>query len=216
MLEKNTYRFVSALMVSVLVHVSILFYMAKENNAPADEVNNSVVIKIEMVAGNVKSLGKKLRYNNKNKIKINRKTAIEREETVERIKNKSVDEFKKENKKDIQMDLIKDGVEKNQEVAASNDGKPDELLKLVYIEINKNKYYPYQARRQYREGKVKINFKLHPDGRVSEIMILESSHFSSLDRAAKKAVESISPFLIASNYLHAETEFNVDIDYQLN
>jgi TonB family protein len=97
-----------------------------------------------------------------------------------------------------------------------NDDVNEELLQLVYLEINKHKHYPYQAKRQRREGKVKINFTLHPDGQVTEIEVIKSSRLSVLDRAAQQAVESISPFLIASNYLQTETELNVNIDYRLN
>ena len=38
----------------------------------------------------------------------------------------------------------------------------NQLLELVYQEINREKRYPYLAKRQRREGLVKLSFVLHP------------------------------------------------------
>lgn len=90
------------------------------------------------------------------------------------------------------------------------------LLSLLHREINARKQYPYLAIRQKRQGRVSLNFLLHPDGRISDIAIIESSRFGVLDRAAQTAVEKVSPFRLASRYLQQTELFNVDIEFRLN
>lgn len=90
------------------------------------------------------------------------------------------------------------------------------LLSLLHKEINAHKEYPYMAVRQRREGRVKINFMLHPDGKISDISIVESSHYSLLDAAARLAVQSVSPLQVAENYLQQSELFDVDIEFRLN
>jgi protein TonB len=94
--------------------------------------------------------------------------------------------------------------------------RADELRRFVYQAINREKRYPYLARRQRREGLVKLNFTMHPDGQVTDIAIVQSSRFSILDNAARQAVQAISPFQLAAEYLDAQHSYNVDIDFRLN
>lgn len=90
------------------------------------------------------------------------------------------------------------------------------LLSLLHREINDRKQYPYLAQRQKRQGRVSLNFMLHPDGRISDIAIIESSRFGVLDHAAQSAIEKVSPFRLASRYLQQTELFNVDIEFRLN
>lgn len=90
------------------------------------------------------------------------------------------------------------------------------LLSELHQQINEHKKYPYMAIRQRREGLVKVNFMLHPDGHISNVSIVKSSRYDLLDAAAQLAVESVSPFRLAQNYLHKTELFNVDIDFRLN
>jgi len=215
MAERNTHYFVLALILSALVHMVVIFYGAEEESNVINNVESSVVVNIELVAGQVKPVVDTSRSEVVTEIK--KQTAAKNKELVSVITEvyQSSSEEKQPEKK-LTESVSNEGAAKHSNLAESSSDREDEFLKLVYVEINKKKYYPYQARRQHREGRVKINFKLHPDGRVSEVVVLQSSHFNVLDHAAQKAVESISPFLMAASYLHVETEFNVDIDYQLN
>jgi len=90
------------------------------------------------------------------------------------------------------------------------------LLGLLHDGINAHKQYPFMAVRQRREGLVSINFLLHPDGRISDIEIVKSSRYGLLDNAARLAVEKVSPFQMAENYLQQTEPFNVDIEFRLN
>ena len=205
---------VLALTLSALVHLTAVFYETQRSESLVSDGANAIVVSIELVAAHSKSVGDK----NKQTIEpIKNKKEFNSEKNVSRVINEPADVVV-EKHADVSMPVNEENNETEQEpdVLLSTNDKADEFLKLVYVEINKYKHYPYQARRQRREGNVKLNFILHPDGRVSEVVVVESSRFHALDRAARQAVESISPFLIAANYLHAETEFNVDIDYRLN
>lgn len=103
----------------------------------------------------------------------------------------------------------------DQHKPVNSAGDVNQLLQLVYQEISRHKHYPYLARRQRREGLVKLNFIMHPDGRVTDVEVIESSRFSVLDRAAQRAVEDISPFMIAADYLSYQQTFDVNVDFRL-
>lgn len=94
--------------------------------------------------------------------------------------------------------------------------KENVLLELLFSAINRQKRYPYTAVRQQREGIVNLSFAIHPDGKVTDIEIVQSSRFAALDRAAVNAVESISPFVTAADYLETIHQYNVNIDFRLN
>ena len=90
------------------------------------------------------------------------------------------------------------------------------LLGLLHDRINQYKQYPHMAIRKRREGLVKVNFVLHPDGHISDVMVASSSRYEVLDRAATTAVERVQPLEMASNYLQHSEIFNVDIEFRLN
>ena len=107
-----------------------------------------------------------------------------------------------------------DVIEQSAKMLSGED--KDFLLGLLHDEISTHKKYPFMAVRQRREGLVTINFLLHPDGHISNISVVKSSRYDLLDNAARLAVEKISPFQVAENYLHQTELFNVDIDFRLN
>jgi len=92
----------------------------------------------------------------------------------------------------------------------------DTLIQLVYQAISEHKRYPYMAHRLGQQGKVTLNFVMHPDGQVSDVMVIESSHYPVLDRAAEQAVVAISPFAMAADYLVYEKVFDIAVDFRLN
>jgi len=214
MLKNKQYRLMLALIFSALVHGVVVFYDAEDTDSFASNETASVVVSIELVAGSAETIEVTDKQKAKSEIKQKKYQDREIVSVVDDSKKQTAEE--KTIKPSTSDASVKTGVAEQQEVAESNNVSSDEFLKLVYIEISKHKRYPYQARRQRREGRVKINFTLHPDGHVSEVMVMESSRFNVLDRAAQQAVESISPFAMAANYLNVETEFNVNIDYRLN
>lgn len=125
------------------------------------------------------------------------------------MQEKSVLQVDRLNETDI-LDVIEQGAK-----MLSGEDR-DFLLGLLHDEISVHKKYPFMAVRQRREGLVTINFSLHPDGHISNISVVKSSRYDLLDNAARLAVEKISPFQVAGNYLHQTELFNVDIDFRLN
>ncbi len=92
----------------------------------------------------------------------------------------------------------------------------DALMQLVYQAISEHKHYPYMARRLGQQGKVTLNFVMHPDGQVTDVVVRESSRYTVLDRAAEEAVVAISPFAMAAEYLTYEKVFDIAVDFRLN
>lgn len=92
----------------------------------------------------------------------------------------------------------------------------DALMQLVYRAVNQHKHYPYMARRLGQQGKVSLNFVMHPDGQVTDVVVVESSRHSVLDRAAEQAVVAISPFVMAADYLDYDKVFELAVDFRLN
>jgi len=89
------------------------------------------------------------------------------------------------------------------------------MLELLHNEISDHRRYPYLARRQHREGTARVGFVLHPDGRIDNTALLESSRSPALDHAALSAVAAISPFEPASEYLTQAQTFSVDVVFSL-
>jgi periplasmic protein TonB len=100
---------------------------------------------------------------------------------------------------------------------AATDAEPRTaaMLELLHNEISDHKRYPYLARRQHREGTARVGFVLQPDGRIDNTALLESSRSPALDHAALSAVEEISPFEPASEYLTQAQTFSVDVVFNL-
>jgi protein TonB len=99
--------------------------------------------------------------------------------------------------------------------ATDTDTRTAAMLELLHNQISDHKRYPYLARRQHREGTARVGFVLQPDGRIDNTALLESSRSPALDHAALSAVEDISPFEPASEYLTQAQTFSVDVVFSL-
>ncbi len=89
------------------------------------------------------------------------------------------------------------------------------ILDLLHTSISASKQYPYQAKRQRREGVATVLFTLYPDGTIDAPVLLKSSKTRSLDRAALTAVTGITPFLPAADYLEQAKSFQVDVVFKI-
>jgi periplasmic protein TonB len=89
------------------------------------------------------------------------------------------------------------------------------MLELLHNQISDHKQYPYLARRQRREGTARVGFMLHPDGRIDNTALLESSRSPALDHAALSAVAAVAPFRPAVQYLSQAQTFHVDVVFRL-
>ena len=217
MLKEKKQYIVIALILSGLVHALLFFYVSKTQSVDIQNYVPSVSIQVDIV--NLQKLPAKL---NDNQLKSESHMAeqiIHRDNSEYRLAdlemNHQSSELQKSQRNEAIMNIASDYQMIQLEKHAGLDGHVDQLSQLVYQEINRKKRYPYLAKRQRREGLVKLSFILHPDGKVTDVSVVESSRFSVLDRAAQKAVKDISPFLLAADYLNYQQAFNVDVDFRL-
>lgn len=84
--------------------------------------------------------------------------------------------------------------QKEQTQEESNEEPIDPIIhwqQQLRKSIERNKHYPKNAIKERLEGVVTIKFKVNTDGIISNIEILQSSGYASLDEAAKNAVEQV-------------------------
>lgn len=173
-----------------VIHLEFIIaaHAVHEKNASPDELNNETESVVHhKVVNNVKAFE---RLSKKEKLNNNRKKTEQ--------KNKGDGRFSQE-KRSTELD-----VEHNQ------------LMKLIYRAISQHKRYPLMARRLRQQGKVMLNFVMHPNGQVTDVEVTESSRYSVLDRAAKNAVVAISPLAMVSDYLDDRKSFDVAVEFRLN
>jgi protein TonB len=81
-------------------------------------------------------------------------------------------------------------------VAVSDDGLMLRLEQQYKAElrqlIDRQKRYPRSAQRRKQEGKATVSFVVNRNGSIERIRLLQSSGYESLDKAAIRAIESIS------------------------
>lgn len=87
------------------------------------------------------------------------------------------------------------------------------ILQLLHNAIAENQTYPEPAMALNQTGTVKIGFNLHPDGRLTNIQIVSSSGFTSLDNAAIATIIAISPLPTARYYLEQIRYFTVEVTF---
>ncbi len=95
-------------------------------------------------------------------------------------------------------------------------GRAAQLMAVLHQEINRQKRYPYIAKRRGMDGVTTIAFRLGPDGEIAHIKVLESSGYGVLDKAAGAAVARVSPLVKASSYLEFSREFQVKVVFARN
>ncbi len=71
----------------------------------------------------------------------------------------------------------------------------------LYAAIAGHKFYPEQARREGREGRVVISVTIRRDGEFTNVTVVEPSGSRLLDRAASKAVRRLGRFRPFSNQI---------------
>ena len=69
-----------------------------------------------------------------------------------------------------------------------------EYFEMLNLRVHSFKEYPDFAKSRHIDGKVKVQFVLAEDGKMSSLKIIKSSRHKSLDNAALEAVKKASPF----------------------
>jgi len=85
------------------------------------------------------------------------------------------------------------------------------LLKLLYIATGEHLVYPRIAADFNQVGIVKIRFKIHPNGMITNIMKLKSSGYDFLDQAGLSAISDMSPVSNVDAYLSKPEFIEVNI-----
>lgn len=95
----------------------------------------------------------------------------------------------KSNEKTAQQDT-----EQSEGTFGQGGTKPLEYFTELNAWISVNKKYPKMARRLGQECEVKVGFNVNPDGRLSDIQVLEKCPHDSLNQAATELIAASSPF----------------------
>lgn len=97
----------------------------------------------------------------------------------------------------------------------TSEGKLSPLIKIIESDIQQHKYYPLAALQEHQQGNVTIAFELHPNGQITNVHVVKSSHVTILDNAAINAVTSAGPIPMAKKYLHHDGQIKIRLRYQL-
>jgi len=207
---------VMALILSGLVHGIVLFYKQDDAGDAVSDQAASVTVQVELVASASQA---------SNALEIDAQTTeevvtVEQSAVAKRHKElirQEVSSVMNEAQVVNEAEIVADYSDVQKSQQHQDAGKrAKQLRKYVYEAINREKHYPYIARKQRREGLVKLDFVMHPDGQVTDVLIIQSSRYTVLDKAAKQAVEAISPFHLAAKYLESQHHYIVGIDFRLN
>lgn len=88
--------------------------------------------------------------------------------------------------------------------------------KMVLDKIERNKIYPYMARRLGIEGDVQIGFWVYPDGSVHDISANgKKENFAILEQAVVELIQGSSPFKPSPYYIDSNVRIHVVISYKL-
>jgi len=213
------YNIAIALLLSALAH-ALIFYLPNQlvNNA-GQSATESIRVEVQLIEAE-KPLAQPVQAVDAAALQNEQQVAAEDRPlpaAVKRAARQPVQPLPAHQQADVIEPVVEQAVAIDRENAvAGTQQEHQQLLQLIYMEINKHKHYPYIAKRRGREGLVKLNFVMHPDGKVTDIAIVETSHFAMLDNAARHAVQAISPFRVAAEYLDSYQRYDVNIDFRLN
>lgn len=89
------------------------------------------------------------------------------------------------------------------------------LAKMLFTEVEQAKRYPALARRQHRQGSVVLQARIHEDGRVSDIVVIEPSGHPILDLDAIALLEGTSPMSLKYPLGQPSVVVQIPIGYRL-
>lgn len=161
---------------------------------------------------------KQEKINNKKKIiavkKTNNKTFSETTKRINKSNNPSVDpaeNFDGNNNTTMQGGALNND---HSQIKVGKQKEGERYYSLLRQEIERNKVYPRQARKQRHRGRVLLQFNINTDGSLYNAKIIRSSGFNTLDKAALTAIvksRSIGPKPVhISSTMSTEIEFTLD------
>lgn len=88
------------------------------------------------------------------------------------------------------------------------------LLQILYEATAAELIYPQIAVALDRKGLVRIRFLIHPNGKITNIVLLTSCGFDPLDQAGLNAIHAISPVRNASLHVDKPKSIVAEIDFR--
>lgn len=212
--------YLAALLISALFHALglLISFERLYNPAKYSLVNVSVVSEVELVASPgsdtkqteneaqeaIDDLATQHLSENKNTQDLFSK---KKAPTLRKLATKQKSSFANEKNQIATREQVQQ--QETEQSGARNDAKPNYLR-------NPPPKYPDYARRNKIEGRVELIVTVSPEGKATKVELLKSSGFTSLDDAAKRAVEKwqFSPATIAG--VPTASDIVIPIKFELN
>ena len=171
----NRNRFKSFLLLSTLIHLSIIIALPLSvNKKPLAKPKS---FKVEFIRENPQILKKQPK---------NHKNIIKEEAKSKRLKNPPA------NKKPAKENIT---LQKEATISLdARDAKYTSYLSHLRQKINDAWIYPEFAKKKKLEGKITLSFTLKSDGSLLDVIIISPSGQAVLDQASISAIDNAGPF----------------------
>lgn len=93
-------------------------------------------------------------------------------------------------------------------------GKKEVLLAALHDAVARQLVYPQAALSLDLGGAITLRFLLLPSGTILQITVKHSSGSAILDHAASRTLNSVSPFLLAKDYLKTPEYFTIPVVFK--
>ncbi|MBU6339594.1 MAG: energy transducer TonB [Rickettsiales bacterium] len=209
----NRAAHITAISAALLLHLILLLWLTW----PSKPIVLEQAIRVTMVAPSLekeveKSATIKLRQSfikSKSQVKTHEVAKIEKEKL-----KKPEPEKKKEVVKKSSQDFQTSG-QVDQKSLEKTSAKSEPIFDAAYLQ-NPAPHYPFDAKRKGQHGKVMLKVKVTKSGTAALVEVFKTSGYSSLDEAAKNAVEDwrFVPAYIGAEAVEAVVL--VPIEFQLD
>lgn len=115
---------------------------------------------------------------------------------------------------------FKDGIHTGGELGHSKGFQAtakERYLFELHVLIEGRKVYPSASKRLRETGKVTVEFTLHRDGSIADVILKSPSHFDRLNSAATELISGIKRYKpLPEGFEGAQTRLEIPIEYSLN
>lgn len=179
-------RFSLLVLISLALHSPLFIYFHEPTVIPSATSSTTLAVRINTrkTATETEPAPEPTRSEPRHRPEKNRSESVVEQKQIQHNESgtpKSLDETTRKNEQNQPAEPI------------SSPGTNKALVQhRLQLELKNHFYYPRLARRQGYQGMVTLGFKLHQQGRITDIQILSSSGHRILDIAAKDAVNRMA------------------------